>query len=149
MLLLSSADLFSKLTVSNKLFRNIIRVPNRYDPGQDRRFVGPDLDPNCLQRRFFFILPFACWIFSMILLSAADFFFKISFFKKSFRNTIRVGSMSGPKFCQSWSGSKLFAKVSEQKTKVAASQERVKPFIFSFRLHLFLKTVWTQIRLLP
>ena len=28
----------------------IIRAPNGFDPDQDRRrFVGPDLDPNCLQ----------------------------------------------------------------------------------------------------
>ena len=27
-----------------------IRVSNGLDPDQDRRFVGPDLDPNCLQR---------------------------------------------------------------------------------------------------
>ena len=36
MLLLSSAD--------------FIRVSNGKDPDQDRRFVSPDLDPNCLQR---------------------------------------------------------------------------------------------------
>ena len=26
------------------------RVWNSLDPGQARHFVGPDLDPNCLQR---------------------------------------------------------------------------------------------------
>ena len=30
-------------------FRNIIRVSNRLDPDQARRFVGPDLGPTCLQ----------------------------------------------------------------------------------------------------
>ena len=29
---------------------NNIRVSNSSDPDQDRRFVGPDLSPNCLQR---------------------------------------------------------------------------------------------------
>ena len=36
MLLLSSADLF--------------RVSNGLDPDQDRRYVVPDLGPNCLRR---------------------------------------------------------------------------------------------------
>ena len=27
-----------------------IRVSNSLDPDQDRRYVGPDLGPNCLQR---------------------------------------------------------------------------------------------------
>ena len=48
---LSSADFFSKLTFSKISFRNTIRVSNRLDPDQARRFVGPDLGPNCLQRR--------------------------------------------------------------------------------------------------
>ena len=30
--------------------RNTIRVSNMLDPDQDRQNVGPDLDPNCLQR---------------------------------------------------------------------------------------------------
>ena len=30
-------------------FRNTIRVSNRLDPDQARRFVGPDLGPTCLQ----------------------------------------------------------------------------------------------------
>ena len=49
--LLSSAD-FSKFTFSKKIyiFRNFIIVSNSLDPDQDRHFVGPDLDPNCLQR---------------------------------------------------------------------------------------------------
>ena len=53
MLLLSSADFFQ-----NKLFQKIIsetlrntnRVSNSLDADQDRRFVGPDFGPNCLQR---------------------------------------------------------------------------------------------------
>ena len=31
-------------------FGNISRVPSRLDPDHARRFVGPDLGPNCLQR---------------------------------------------------------------------------------------------------
>ena len=50
MLLLSSADVFSKSTFSYNSFRNTIRVSNGLDPDQDRRSVGPDLGPNCFQR---------------------------------------------------------------------------------------------------
>ena len=35
---------------STNSFRNTIRVSNGLDPDQDRHSVGPDLDPNCLQR---------------------------------------------------------------------------------------------------
>ena len=50
MLLLLSADFFSKLTFSKNPFRNTSRVSNGFDPDQDRHTVGPDLGPNCLQR---------------------------------------------------------------------------------------------------
>ena len=36
---LSSAVYFSKLTFARNSFRNTIRVPNRQDPDQARRFV--------------------------------------------------------------------------------------------------------------
>ena len=36
--------------VSKNYFRNTIRVTNGLDPGQDGHSVGPDLNPNCLQR---------------------------------------------------------------------------------------------------
>ena len=49
MLLLSSAD-FSELTFSKNTFKNTVRVSNSSFPDQDRRPVGPDLGPNCLQR---------------------------------------------------------------------------------------------------
>ena len=42
--------LFSKLHFSKSSFSNAIRVSNGLDPDQDRRFVSPDLGPNCLQR---------------------------------------------------------------------------------------------------
>ena len=45
MLFLSSSDCFR-----NNYFRNTIRVSNSLDPDQARRFVGPELGPNCLQR---------------------------------------------------------------------------------------------------
>ena len=35
---------------SKNSFRNTIRVSNGCDPDQERHSVGPDLDPNCLQR---------------------------------------------------------------------------------------------------
>ena len=43
MLLLLSADFFSKLTFSKNSFRNTIRVSNSRDPDQDRHSVCPDL----------------------------------------------------------------------------------------------------------
>ena len=46
---LSSADFFQKSTFSKIYFRNTIRVSNSLDPDQTRRFVGPNLGPNCLQ----------------------------------------------------------------------------------------------------
>ena len=42
--------IFSKSTFSKNSFRNTITVSNSLDPDQDRRSVGPDLGPNCLQR---------------------------------------------------------------------------------------------------
>ena len=47
---LSSADCFQNQHLLKKTFRNIIRVSNSLDPNQARRFVGPDLGQNCLQR---------------------------------------------------------------------------------------------------
>ena len=41
---------FSNSTFSKNPFMNTIRVSNNLDPDQDRRCVGPDLGPNCLQR---------------------------------------------------------------------------------------------------
>ena len=42
---------FFKLTFSKKKsFRNTIRASNSLDTDQAQCFVGPDLDPNCLQR---------------------------------------------------------------------------------------------------
>ena len=47
MLMLSSADIFSKLIFSKLSFWNNTRVSNSLDPDQN---IGPDLGPNCLQR---------------------------------------------------------------------------------------------------
>ena len=50
-------ELFRRLLILFKInfsiisLRNtIIRVSNSLDPDQARHFVGPDLDPNCLQK---------------------------------------------------------------------------------------------------
>ena len=45
---LVSADLFYKPPFVNLFSRNTIRVSNRLDRDQARRFVGPDLGLNCL-----------------------------------------------------------------------------------------------------
>ena len=47
---LSSADFSQNLTFSKNSYTNTIRVSNNLDPDQDQHSVGPDLDPNCLQR---------------------------------------------------------------------------------------------------
>ena len=46
MLLLLSANFLPSL---QKYFRNAIKVSNGLDQDQDRRSVGPDLGPSCLQ----------------------------------------------------------------------------------------------------
>ena len=50
MVLVSSADFFSNLTFKKNSLKNTIRVSNSLDPDQNRHFVGPESDPNCLQR---------------------------------------------------------------------------------------------------
>ena len=50
MLFMSPADFVFKFNFLKKSFRNTIRVSNSLDPDQARQNVGPDLDPNCLQR---------------------------------------------------------------------------------------------------
>ena len=47
---LSSADFFQNKLFLKNSFRDAIRVSNSLDPDQAQRFVGSDLDPNCLQR---------------------------------------------------------------------------------------------------
>ena len=55
-MVLGSADSFSQSVCFLLLFflkwsfGNISRVTSRLDPDHARRFVGPDLGPNCLQR---------------------------------------------------------------------------------------------------
>ena len=102
MTFLSSADLFSKSTFSKSSFRNTIRVSNRLDPDQTWHIVGPDLRPNC---------------------------FKIHFFKKLFQeyyqSVQQFGSRSGLTYSQTWSWSKLFAKV------ISRQHKRLKSHWFS------------------
>ena len=61
-------------------------------------------------------------LFFMSFLLSANFFFKITFFKKFFQSVKLFGSRSGPTFCRSWPRSKLYAKVNS-KPQVAASKE--------------------------
>ena len=54
-MVLLSADFFPKSVCflfffSQMIFRNISRVSISLDPDHARRFVEPDLGPNCLQR---------------------------------------------------------------------------------------------------
>ena len=43
-------DFFQNKLFSKNSSRNTISVSNSLGPDQARRFVGPDLGPNCLQR---------------------------------------------------------------------------------------------------
>ena len=73
---------------------------------------------------------FASWVIFHAFLSSADFFFKIYFFKKSFKNTIRVSNRLDP-FCWSWSVSKLFAKIiSRRQNLPLAGKELIKCFAY-------------------
>ena len=47
---MSSADFLSKSSFPKNNFRNTVRVSSSLDTDQARRFVGPDLGLNCLQR---------------------------------------------------------------------------------------------------
>ena len=49
---LASADFFlnRKKLFEKKYFRNTTRVSKSLDPDQARRFIGPDLGPDCLQK---------------------------------------------------------------------------------------------------
>ena len=50
MLLLSSASFFFKMSFFKTIFyMDTIRLSNDLDPDQNRRTVGPNLDPNGLQ----------------------------------------------------------------------------------------------------
>ena len=52
-MILSSADFFNIIIYFiffEKKIGTLIRVSNSLEPGQTRRFVGPDLGPNRLQR---------------------------------------------------------------------------------------------------
>ena len=60
----------------------------------------------------------------MLLLSSADFFLKLTFSKKTFRNTIRVSNGLDLDQDRQNVGSKLFAKVISRK-QVAASKGKV------------------------
>ena len=39
-----------KFNISEKIVSNSISLSDGLDPDQARQYVGPDLDPNCLQR---------------------------------------------------------------------------------------------------
>ena len=72
---------------------------------------------------------------------------ELLFQKKDFRNTIKVskqfGSWSGPTFCRSWSGSKLFTKVISRRQKWLLARKElsytlyIKTFISCFNLMSF------------
>ena len=58
--------------------------------------------------------------FPRLLLSSADFFkitFSEIFFQEHYQSVKQFGPRSGPTFCRSWSGSKLFAKVISRQQK--------------------------------
>ena len=48
--LVLSADLLFHIFFKKKVIAGILSESNSLDPDQARRFIGPDLGPNCLQR---------------------------------------------------------------------------------------------------
>ena len=86
----------------------------------------------------------------MLLLLCADFFSKFTFLKHFFQEHYQsvkwFGSRSGPMFCLSCSGSKLFGKVIIRR-QIAASKERVKNDFFLFQLkHMLWVLKWDSMR---
>ena len=80
-----------------------------------------------------------CWLFSKFTLSK-------KFFQKHYQSVKRFRSRSGPRFCQSWSGSKLFAKVISGRQKLPLVRKELniqaqlsiqaRPYFFGLRLPL-------------
>ena len=81
-------------------------------------FVGPDLGN------------FSC--FCCCLLT----FFKIDISKKFNQSAKHVGSRSGPTKCQSWSGSKLFAKVISRRQKLPLARKDQKKSCLQMKMSL-------------
>ena len=88
---------FSKLTFLKNSFKNTIRVSNSLDPDQARHFVGPDLDPNCLEKlsaedtsmqrvTSWFQVPFSHILYTLPYISRAFGTFRLSYFRKKFNN---------------------------------------------------------------
>ena len=50
--MLGNFECFFVVCEFKKSFRNITRVSKNLDTDQARRFVGPDLGPNCVQRLY-------------------------------------------------------------------------------------------------
>ena len=73
---------------------------------------------NSLHAGYFLCFGVVCWLFSKLALKNS-----LNEHYKSFK---RFASRTGPTFCRSWSGFKLFAKVISRRTKFASCKERVK-----------------------
>ena len=50
MLFMPSADFFQNQNFQKNSFGTTISVVNSFDPDQAQHYVGPDLDPKCLQK---------------------------------------------------------------------------------------------------
>ena len=97
-------------------------MSNLLNPDQNRHFVSPDLGPNCLQRLSDILSGTlsecqTLWIqIRTDILSVLIWVQTVCkgyqiFFQEHYQNVKPFESRSEPTFCQSWSGSKLFAKV--------------------------------------
>ena len=102
-----------------------------------------------------------CWeIFHAFVVVCCWHFFKINFLKKFFQehnqSVKRFGSMSGPTFCQSWSGSILFVKVI--KSPLTSNCLNWHPvglvvlilvwvFIYSHTLYMWLEKILTSLHI--
>ena len=77
----------------------------------------------------------------MLLMSSADFFFKIfkKFFQEHYQRVKQFGSRSGPTFCWSWSWSKLFANAFSRSQKSQLARKELKLTLWAC---IFVCLVW-------
>ena len=83
----------------------------------------------CLHELLFNLCLFVCWLIFHDYFCLISDFFKINFYKKIVQEHYQIvkqlGSRSGRKFCQAWSGSKLFAKITKFATSRQSSKSKV------------------------
>ena len=93
-------NLFKINFFQKKSCRNTIRVANSLDPDQARQYVGPDLDPNCLQNVGLIWIQTVCQSYQQTALVGKD--FKAQYRTTSTRRFLVVKNINCQKelYCQ-------------------------------------------------